>query len=183
MNTNILKSYKDTTFFILGAIVCYTVIVGLFTAKPFNWHVYVGIGAVLLCAVLMFVHYRLYKYLFLVVLLGGLFNLLQFTLSNTTVSFYVGIFKIINIETVDVQLLSLSLLILHGIFYRKLILSLIKKMVSKSKEEKQDELESQIAIFERKFRDMPKEQLEEMLEDKKNYSEVALTAVERLLNQ
>ena len=183
MNTNILKSYKDITFFILVAIICYTVIIGLLTVKPFNWHVYCGIGAVLLCAVLMFVHYRLYKYLFLFVLFGGLFNLLQFTLNNTTISFYVGVFKIINIETIDVQLLSLSLLILHGFFYRKLILSIVKKLVLKSKEEKQNELESQVAMFEREFKDIPKEQLKEMIKDKENYSEVALIAVERLLNQ
>lgn len=183
MKINAFKSYKDITFYILVIIGFYTIVASLLTNRSLSWHTYVGLGAISFCVFLFFAYYKLFKYFFVLTLFVGLFNVIHFTYNITTISFYVGIFKAINIETVEVQLLSLMLLLLHGIFYRKLILEKLRKLMFKSEEEKIDERENQISMYKIKFSGMSENELKRMINNKDTYSEEAIVAAERLLKE
>lgn len=183
MKLRVLKSNKDIIFFVLVVGVLYTIVAGVFMNRTFSWHTYAGIGGVGLCCIMYFINYKIFNYIFILTLILGLFNVFHFTYNIITVSLYFEVLKFVNIETLEIQLLSLVLIILYGYFYRKQLLNLIRSLILKSEEERQEELESQIAMFERKFKDIPKEELIEMKKNKENYSDIALIAVKRSLKK
>lgn len=183
MNNKIKKYKQDTAFIILFVIECYTIIVSLTTGMPLDWHGYAGLGSIAFCTFLYFTHYRSFKYLFVIILFLGLANILHFTTNMVTISFYVGILKVINLQTLEVQVLSLFLLSVHGFFHRKSIFKVLRGVFFKSEEEKIEEKKRRIEMFERQFKELPKTELEAMKDNKDSYSKEAILAIENLLKE
>lgn len=108
----------------------YSVITGIIMKEVFSWHIYAGIISTTICLVLYFTKYRWFKYVFSFVLIVGSFNILHFTFNEVTISFSLGLFKFINIQTIDIQILSFSILLLFIIINRKRIIGMIKDFIS-----------------------------------------------------
>lgn len=179
-----VKKYKqDTAFIILFFIGCYTSITSLIKGVPLSWHGYVGLGSIAFCVFLCFTHYRFFKYFFIIILFLGLADVLHFTTDMVTISFYVGILKIINLQSLEVQVLSLFLLLVHGFLHRKSIFKVLTGLFLKSEEEKLDEERKRIEMFERQFEELPKTELEAMKDNKDSYSREAILAIKNLLKK
>ncbi|SFF78185.1 hypothetical protein [Sunxiuqinia elliptica] len=183
MNNKIKKYKQDTAFIILFVIGCYTVITSLIKGMPLSWHGYAGLGSIAFSTFLYFTRYGFFKYFFVIVLFLGLANVLHFTTSMVTISFYVGILKVINLQTLEVQVLSFLLLLVHGFFHRKSIFKVLRGLSLKSEEEKLEEEKKRIEMFEKQFKELPRTELEVMKDNKDSYSKEAILAIENLLKE
>lgn len=108
--------------FVLLGIVIYSIIAAIINNWYFTQPIIGGIISITICFILFLTKPRWFNYVFIVVLLFGCINILQFTFTNYTISFYVEFFKLININSFDIQLLSLSVLGLVLILHLKKII-------------------------------------------------------------
>ena len=175
------KIIQGIPLFILIITVVYTVITGIIMKKVFSWHIYAGIISIIICLVLYFVKYRWFKYVFSFVLIVGSLNILHFTLNELTINFSLGLFKFINVQTIDIQILSFSILLLFIIINRKRIRGVIKDFWSVPDEQKQKDEEVTIKSFEKKYSTMSQNELKNIVENKKSYTAEAVKAAQRLL--
>lgn len=175
------KLLKNTPFFILVIIVLYTLITGIAMNKFFSWNIYAGIISVMICFIAYFFKYKWFNYLFFITLVVGCFNILHFTFKEVTISFSLGLFKSINIRTINIQLLSFSILILFVIIKRKRISELIKGVLYVPEEKKKENEEARIKSFEKKYSTMSQSELKIILENKESYTVEAVKAAQRLL--
>ena len=131
---NINKTDKERflyglPLYLLVLIAVYSLIVGISMNMYFTWKIYAGFISILFFLLLFLLYFKWFNYLFLFVLLLGCFNLLQFTFNNVTISFYFGLFKRFNIDTIEIQLLSFVVLLLFILLNLKKIVKLIKHLL------------------------------------------------------
>jgi len=123
------KIIQGLPLFLLTIISLYSLINGLITGKPFTWHLYTGIISIFICLVIYIIKYRWYKYFFIIVLTIGSINIFHFTFNVVTISFSLSVFRIININTIEIQLLSLILLLLFVIINIKRIIMMMRELL------------------------------------------------------
>jgi len=123
------KIIQGLPLFLLVIVSLYTLINGVITGKPFTWHLYTGIISIFICLVIYIVKYRWYKYFFMIVLIIGSINIFHFTFNEVTVSFSLSVFKIINLNTIEIQLLSLILLLFFVIINIKRVIAMMRKLL------------------------------------------------------
>lgn len=175
------KVLQGIPIFILVIIVIYTGFTGILMKKFFSLNIYAGIISITICFVLYFTKYRWFKYLFFIALIIGSFNILHFTFKEVTISFSLGLFKFLNIETIDIQLLSFSILLLFAIINRKRIRELIKGFIYVPDEENLKDEEARIESFKNKYLTMSKSELKNIVDNKESYTFEAVKAAQRLL--
>ena len=149
--------------------------------KSFTWNIYTGSISIIICLLLYFTRYRWFKYLFLIILLVGSFNILHFTFNEVTFSFSFGLFKFINVETIDIQLLSFSILIIFTILNKNKIIRLIKGYLYVADEQKRKEQKTILKSFEKKYSTLSKSDLQNIVDNKESYTIEAVRAAQRLL--
>jgi predicted ferric reductase len=176
------KIIQGIPFLILLITVVYTGITGVVKGGVFSWQIYAGIISTIICLVLYFTKYRWFKYVFTFVLIVGSFNILHFTFNELTINFSLGLFKFINVQTIDIQILSFSILLLFTIINRKRIRVLIKNLLSVSDEQKQNDEEAVIKSFEKKYSTMSQSELKNIVENEKSYTVEAVKAARKLLD-
>jgi hypothetical protein len=91
------------------------------------------------------------------------------------------LFKFINIETIDIQLLSFSILIIFIILNKNKISRLIKRFIYVDDEQKMKENENILKSFEKKYTALSKSDLQNIVDNKESYTIEAVMAAQRLL--
>ncbi|MBC8487484.1 MAG: hypothetical protein H8D45_15750 [Bacteroidetes bacterium] len=175
------KIIQGLPLFLLVIMVFYTLISGIIMKKSFTWNIYTGSISIIICLLLYFTRYRWFKYLFLIILLVGSFNILHFTFNEVTFSFSFGLFKFINVETIDIQLLSFSILIIFTILNKNKIIRLIKGYLYVADEQKRKEQKTILKSFEKKYSTLSKSDLQNIVDNKESYTIEAVRAAQRLL--
>jgi len=123
------KIIEGLPLFLLAIISLYSLINGIITEKLFTWHLYTGIISVFICLVIYIIKYKWYRYFFLVVLVIGSINIFHFTFYEVTINFSLTVFKFININTIEIQLLSLIALLLFVIINIKKVISIMRELL------------------------------------------------------
>jgi hypothetical protein len=104
-----------------------------------------------------------------------------FSFNEVTISFSLSIFKFINTQTIDLQLLSLFLLFCFIFINRKHLFKKVRNFLSLSEEQKQKNEEARIKYFERKYSTYSSNELQNIVDNKKSYAHEAVMAAQRLL--
>lgn len=111
---------KDFPFYILLIISLLTVIDSVIdNDKVMLLKHYFGIGSVLLSLIVYFVSYRVYKYIFTIVLFIGTFNIIYFTNPVYSISFGFKFLSKYAVNTLSIQSLAIVLLLIQVLVNRK----------------------------------------------------------------
>lgn len=111
---------KDFPFYILLIISLLTVIDSVIdNDKVMLLKHYFGIGSVLLSLIVYFFSYRVYKYIFTIVLFIGTFNIIYFTNPVYSISFKFKFLSKYEVNTLSIQSIAIVLFVIQVLVNRK----------------------------------------------------------------
>jgi hypothetical protein len=97
--------------FVLSLILGFSIILALHNNWYFTSKIIAGIISFIVSILLYIIRFKWYYHVFLIVLFLGCFDVLHFTFTNYTISFYIEFIKQINLNSFNIQLLSTAILL------------------------------------------------------------------------
>jgi len=153
---------------LLSAIGLLSIIQVLTTDFEFEGKQYIGLTLLGVSLILFFTNRRVYKYLFGMTLLLGIFNLIGFTTSIVTMTF---IF-------VPIQLIVIPFFLAFTWLNKEQLQRKLQSILATSEEQNITESQTRIAGFRRRFDKLPNDEIEAKL--KENLVPEALQALQEL---
>lgn len=171
------------SLYILIFSTIFLVVKGISNNIVFTVKHYTAIGTVFVATILFFTKYHWSVYFISIILFLGAFNIFHYTYTVDTYSFSFSIGKFMSIKTFDLQIFSLILLIVHFLLNKKQILGIFKESSQTKEDIINDERETMIKYYEKKFSTKSKKELELMIKNKNSLSCEAIEASRRVLEK
>ena len=119
----------------------------------FSYAFYSGLGFLGICCILLFLNHKLFKTLFGIVLILGIFNIIQFTPFAVT----------IQVSFIKFEVIPTLFFLVFLFFNRSRVLDLIQDWISTSDEDKLESSSRKSKMFKEQFRNLSDQEIENRL--------------------